>query len=223
MILRAGHSLWRTLWRDLGPGQPDPHRRGANGILRVSGDGGRPETIISVNDGQFASNPQLLPGGERVLFTLREPDSEVDLTRQRNWDQAKIVVQSLKSHERKVLIDGGYDGRYSPTGHIVYAVASTLWARRFDLATLQVLGEPVSVVEGVTTQGLNRFSTGSADFSFSSDGAMAYVPAVRRNARPPRLCAHRPERQNQTGGYPGRTYHSPRFSVPDEGKSPLHD
>ena len=162
---------------------------GPNGILRVSAEGGRPETIIGVNSGQFASNPQLLPDGEHVLFTLREPDSEGDLTRQRNWDQAKLVVESLKSRERTVLIDGGYDGRYSSTGHIVYVLASTLWARRFDLATRQVFGEPLPVAEGVATEGLGRFSTGSADFSFSHDGAMAYVPAARRNARPLRSLA----------------------------------
>ena len=84
---------------------------GPNGIQRVSADGGRPETIISVDDGQSASNPQLLPDSEHVLFTLGEHGSEVDITRQRDWNQAKIVVQSLRSGERKVLIDAGYDGR----------------------------------------------------------------------------------------------------------------
>jgi Tol biopolymer transport system component len=189
---------------------------GPNGILRVSADGGRPETIIGVNSGQFASNPQLLPDGEHVLFTLREPDSEVDLTRQRNWDQAKLVVESLKSRERKVLIDGGYDGRYSATGHIVYVLASTLWARRFDLATRQVSGEPLPVVEGVATEGLGRFSTGSADFSFSRDGAMAYVPAARRNARPLRSLALIDLSGRITPvDLPAGPYHSPRFSLPD--------
>jgi WD40-like Beta Propeller Repeat len=190
---------------------------GPNGILRVSADSGRPETIISVNDGQLASNPQLLPDGEHVLFTLAEPDSEVDLTRQRNWDQAKLVLQSLKSGERKSLIDSGYDGRYSPTGHIVYALASTLWARRFDLATLQVLGEPVSVVEGVTTQGLGRFSTGAAEFSFSANGAMTYVPGAPGNARwPPRSMVLIDLSGKITPvDIPAGPYHAPRFSLPD--------
>ena len=96
---------------------------GSNGIQRVSAEGGHPETIISVNPGELASNPQILPDGESVLFTLGEQKLEARPTRQRDWDQAQIVVQSLKSRDRKVLISGGNDARYSPTGHIVYALA----------------------------------------------------------------------------------------------------
>jgi eukaryotic-like serine/threonine-protein kinase len=187
---------------------------GPNGIQRVSPEGGHPETIIKVNAGELASNPQLLPDNEHVLFTVGAQGLEADITRQRDWDQAKIVVQSLKSRERKVLIDGGYDGRYSPTGHIVYALGSTLWARRFDLARLQVLGEPVSVVKGVTTQGLGRYSTGAAEFSFSANGAMTYVPGAPGNARwPPRSMVLIDLRGKITPvDLPVGAYHAPRFS-----------
>jgi eukaryotic-like serine/threonine-protein kinase len=190
--------------------------QGPNGIQRVSSDGGRPETIISVNVGEIASSPQILPDGEHVLFTLGEQGLDADITRQRNWDLARIVVQSVKSGNRKVLINGGYDARYSPPRHIVYAVASTLWARPLDLSRLQVIGEPISIVEAVRTRGQGRYSTGVAEFSFASNGAMAYVPEATRSRIPTRSVALIDVRGTVTPlDLPAGPYHSPRFSVPD--------
>ena len=42
----------------------------------------------------------MLPGGEWVLFTLRPAGVS-------SWDDAQIVVQSLLTDERVVLIEGG--------------------------------------------------------------------------------------------------------------------
>ena len=91
-------------------GQPN------KGIMRVSANGGTPEMLVSVKDGEEAYGPQILPGGETVLFTLATG------TAAERWDKAQIVTQSLRSGERKTLVDGGSDGRYVPTGHLVYAI-----------------------------------------------------------------------------------------------------
>jgi serine/threonine-protein kinase len=110
----------------------------------------------------------MLPGGQAVLFTLATgtgPD---------RWDKAKIVVQSLTSGTRKVLVDGGSDARYLPTGHIVYAVGGTLFAVPFDLRRLEVTGVAVPVVEGVrrTIGGAGTFTaaTGAAQYGGSRLG-----------------------------------------------------
>ena len=58
-----------------------------------------------------------------------------------NWDDAQIVVYSLETGERKVLIDGGRDARYVPTGHVVYVLDGTLLAVPFDVDTLEVVLE----------------------------------------------------------------------------------
>src|SRR5262249_46639829 len=87
--------------------------QGDQGIVRVSANGGRPETIVKVEKGEVAHGPQMLPDGEHILFTLAKGAGPTA------WDQAQIVVQSLKSGERKLIIDGGSDARYTPTGHIV--------------------------------------------------------------------------------------------------------
>ena len=42
----------------------------AKGIMRVSANGGQPELLVSAKDGELMYGPQVLPGGEWLLFTL---------------------------------------------------------------------------------------------------------------------------------------------------------
>ena len=49
-------------------------------------------------------------------------------------------MQSLKSGERKTLVNGGTDARYVPTGHIVYALGGTLLALGFSGQFAQSVG-----------------------------------------------------------------------------------
>jgi serine/threonine protein kinase/Tol biopolymer transport system component len=138
-----------------------------NGILRVSANGGEPEVLVSVKDGEVMYGPQVLPGGEWLLFTLATA-ATAD-----GWDKAQIVVQSLKSSERKTLVSGGSDGRYLPAGHLVYALGGVLFAVPFDLPRLAVTGGPVPVVEGVKR---SQGTTGAAHFSVSNTGSLVFVP-----------------------------------------------
>ncbi len=139
--------------------------QGDKGILRVAKNGGKPELLVSVETGEFAHGPQVLPGGEAVLSTL---STGVD-----RWDTAKVFVKSLKpGSPRKQIIDDGSDARYVSTGHIVYAYGGTLIAISFDLSRLQVTGGQMPVVEGVR----RAEATGSAQFGFSSTGSLIYVP-----------------------------------------------
>jgi serine/threonine-protein kinase len=152
-----------------GPNDEIVFGQGAKGIMRVSANGGKPETIVMVTSTEMAHGPQILPGGGAVLFTLAA-SSGADM-----WDKASIVVQTLGAGERKTLIEGGRDARYAPTGHIIYALAGTLLAVPFDAGRLEVLGGPVSIVEGVRNAG---GGTGSAHFSFSDTGSLVYVPGA---------------------------------------------
>jgi serine/threonine-protein kinase len=141
--------------------------QGAKGIMRVSANGGKPEQLVSLKPGEFAYGPQMLPVGETLLFTLAAGE-ELE-----QWDNGKIVVLSLKSGERKTLIERGSDARYVSTGHIVYAFGGTLFAVPFDLHHLQVTGGQVPVVERVRR---SSGTTGAAHFSFSNTGTLIYVP-----------------------------------------------
>jgi eukaryotic-like serine/threonine-protein kinase len=137
------------------------------GIERVRANGGMPERIITVGEDEQAHGPQLLPDGHTVLFTLAKARG---LDR---WDHAQIVAQSLADGSRHVIIDGS-DGRYLPTGHLLYAVGGTMFAVPFDARRLEKTGTPVPVVVGVRRG--TAATTGSAILAVSDEGTLIYRP-----------------------------------------------
>jgi serine/threonine-protein kinase len=142
------------------------------GILRVPATGGKVETILRVNADEFVDAPQMLPDGDHILFTLARGRSR------ERWEKAQIVAQSLSSGTRKVLIDGAADGRFVRTGHLVYELGGVLFAVPFDLKTLQVVGAPAPILEGVRRTLNPEISTGAAQYALSDTGTLAYIPGV---------------------------------------------
>ncbi len=134
------------------------------GLFRVSAAGGELETLALVDSEKGETEyrqPEVLPGGQALLFTIERGDGNF-----------QIAVLSLETGERKVVLEGGRLAHYAPTGHLVYATAvgGTLMAAPFDLARLEVTGDPVPILERV------RSAAGSGvDYSFSSDGTLVYV------------------------------------------------
>jgi serine/threonine-protein kinase len=88
------------------------------------------------------------------------------------FDDANIVVQPLPAGARKIVQRGGYHGRYLPSGHLVYIHDGTLFAAPFDLDRLEVTGQPVPALEGVTSNS----GSGSAQFTVSATGTLVYLP-----------------------------------------------
>src|SRR5262245_48078855 len=143
-----------------------------DGIKRVSANGGQPELLLSVK-GSRLSDPQVLPGGEGVLYTTLDASTVRAAVGGRGNAPdifGQIVVQSLRSGERKPLIEG-FSGRYLPTGHLTYARGGTLWAVPFDLKRREVTGVPVPLVEGV-----KRALAPFVYFSVSDTGSLIYIP-----------------------------------------------
>jgi Tol biopolymer transport system component len=150
------------------------------GILRVAAGGGTPEVVITAENGEQMDGPLLMPGGEWVLFSVASsvPSPGVVST-QRRWDSAQIVAHSLRTGERKVLVQGGSDARYVD-GYLVYSVGANLFALRFDLRTMRVTSGPVSVAEG-----LQRASvTASANYGVSRSGTLIYTPSDLSDSSP---------------------------------------
>jgi serine/threonine protein kinase len=143
--------------------------QGDQGILRVSADGGTPEFVIKIKPGEFAYGPSLLPDGKTVLYSLTRAPGPT------RWDQAEIVAQAMNSAEGKVLLRGGSDARYVPTGHLVYAVGTVLFAVAFDVGALEVKGGPVPLVQGVQRAAQAATNTGAANFGLSDHGALVYL------------------------------------------------
>jgi Tol biopolymer transport system component/predicted Ser/Thr protein kinase len=148
--------------------------QGAKGIVRVSANGGKPETIIAVDDAEQAHGPRMLPGGDSVLFTLAlTSNAAAGTVGPERWNKAHIVAQSLRSGKRRVLIEGGSDARYVASGHLVYALSGTILAVPFDADALTVTGGPVPVIEDVVNA---NSATGTSQFSISQNGSLVFVP-----------------------------------------------
>ena len=135
------------------------------GILRVAGSGGTPEVLVPLSfaTGGIARSPQMLPGGDTLLFSLR-PASR------RDWNQTQVVIQRLDTGERRVVVERGRDAHYLATGHLVYADQTTLFAVPFDAARQEVTGRPVSLIDSVTMD----LNTGVSQYSVAPTGTLAY-------------------------------------------------
>ena len=112
-------------------------------LFRVPVIGGEPQVIGKPEQhGERTWRwPQVLPGGENVLFTGLVAASGPA------FDSANIEVLSLKSGRVKVIRSGGYFGRYLPSGHLIYFHQGTLYGVRFDLERLEANGAPASLLE----------------------------------------------------------------------------
>src|SRR6185295_17303119 len=114
---------------------------------------------------EWAHGPQMLPGGRTLIYTLAKGSDED------RWDKAQIIAHSLVDGTKRVLVEGGSDARYLPTGHLVYTVGGTTFAVTFDAESLVVTGTPVPVIVGVRRP--SGLATGAAQLAISTNGALA--------------------------------------------------
>jgi Tol biopolymer transport system component len=140
-------------------------------LVRVSESGGTPQPITKLDPARVEVThrwPQVLPGSKAILFTAH--------TAGNGFDDSHIIVQNLKSGERKTLHQGGFHARYLPSGHVVYAFKGTLFGIPFDLDRLEATGPPAPFQERVVTSS----GGAGAQFAFSNTGTFLYVPGEDR-------------------------------------------
>ncbi|MET0166921.1 MAG: protein kinase, partial [Vicinamibacterales bacterium] len=140
------------------------------GIMRVSATAGTRELVIPAKEGEQVDSPQLLPDGDSVLFSVA-----TDASSTKRWDDAQIVVQSLSTGARTVVVQGGSDARYLPTGHLIYAREENLFAVAFDAATKAISGSAVPVVQRLARAPDPAGTTATANYSVSNTGTLVYV------------------------------------------------
>ncbi len=156
-------SLYGMSWDETGIVYGDQGKT----IMRVSASGGKPELLVTFKDDEFAFGPQMLPGGDTLLFTLARGSASD------RWEKSVIATQSLRSGERRVLVEGS-DGRYLRTGHLVYVVGGTLFAVQFNAKRPEVAAGATPIIEGVRRA--NAATGGAANVSVSETGSLVYVP-----------------------------------------------
>jgi Tol biopolymer transport system component len=154
-----------------GPGDEIVFGQGRGGIVRVPANGGKAQTIVAMTNGESAAYPQILPGGDAVLFTLTSPARGYEW----DWDKAAIAVQSLKTGDRKILAQGA-DARYISTGHVLFARGTELLAIPFDLKRLEATGPEVSLEGQLDRRGFYNY--GQAHYSVSENGTLVYAPGT---------------------------------------------
>ncbi len=139
------------------------------GLSRVSSAGGTPQplTTLDEEEGEVTHRwPQLLPGSQAVLFTAASTGGQ--------YEEANLVVQTIPTGQRRIVQRGGYHGRYLPSGHLLYIHEGTLFAAPFDVQKLELTGQTVPIQEGVLADPGNA----SAQFAYSQEGTLVYVPGV---------------------------------------------
>jgi serine/threonine protein kinase len=159
-------------------------------LVHVSAAGGTPVAFGTLSTGAITRRwPQALPGSKGVLYTENSATT--------NGDRANLVVAPLSGGTPKVVVRGGFYGRYVPSGfgspkrdereggHLIYVQQSrpetsgrTLFAVRFDLTRVETIGQAVPALEGLTSSEV----LGSAQLALSSDGTLVYVPGQAATA-----------------------------------------
>jgi Tol biopolymer transport system component len=135
-----------------------PHMFG--GLVRVHAAGGKPEPLTSLAETETAHAwPQVLPGGQAVLFTGGAPDAP------------NVQVRSLVTGETKIVTVAGYRGRYVSCGHVVYVHTNTLFALPFNIDSLETRGVPVPIVDDIADDVTDR----TAHFDLANDGTLVYL------------------------------------------------
>jgi Tol biopolymer transport system component/predicted Ser/Thr protein kinase len=176
------------------------------GLFRVPEAGGTPQAITKPSDKGEATHrwPQILPGGQAVLFT-----GNTVIT---GHDDANIDVLSLKRGQWKMVQRGGYFPRYlassNGAGHLVYIHQGTLFAVGFDLDRLEVRGTPVPVLEDVA----GNAATGGGQFDVARNGTLVYLSGKSSNARWPVAWMDSTGKTKLLLAAPGQ-YYTPRFSA----------
>ncbi len=139
------------------------------GISRVPASGGTPE-LVAKTSLVPPSTPEVLPRGRGVLYG--EATTADTAT-------GSIFVRDFGGGTPKELVRGGRSPRYAASGHLTFVRGGALLAVPFDLETLEVKGEAVSVLEGVYQAPLSGF----ASLAMSSTGTLVYLPGGPSAAR----------------------------------------
>ena len=173
-----------------------------SGLVRVAAAGGEPQPLTTLDASRKELThrwPQILPGGDAVLFTSH--------TQVGPFDDARIEVAELADGSRKVIHNGGAFAQYVPSGHLIFVNGGTLFAASFDVDRRELTGTPVPVVQGLNWDS----SQGAAHLAFSRTGMLAYVRGEAALPRFPIVWVDRNGAISRLLDEPG-TYANPRLS-----------
>ena len=130
-------------------------------ISRVSPEGGAVEVVTRLDPrvGETSHRwPSVLPGGEALIYVARDASG-----------QRRIVGQSLRGGERRVLVERGWHPRWT-SGRLFFHDDTGLKAAPCDALAVRVSGPAVDALEAVPGD-----SSTSARFDVSASGTLAML------------------------------------------------
>jgi len=131
-------------------------------IPEAGGESVKLHPLATSASGEIQVLPQLLDGGEYVLFTESLSSSFVN---------GRIRVLNLLSGEKSSVIESAYGARYVQSGHILFMRADSLWAVPFDLPNMTITGAQVPVIRGIETNTVS----GRSALAISEQGMLVYM------------------------------------------------
>jgi len=144
------------------------------GVWRVSAESNAPARLVQASADEFVDSPQILPGSDDVLFTLAK-GRDAD-----RWDKASVVVQSLSTAKRTVVLQNASAAYLLPTGHLIFARSGVLFAAPFDHTSDKTIGNAVPVIEGVR-RSLSPAGSGVAHYAVSDNGVLVFWRGAARS------------------------------------------
>jgi serine/threonine-protein kinase len=131
-------------------------RPGSTSLWQVSAMGGE-STVLWQPESDLLGygRPKFLPDGRAILVEI--------------GSQEAIGLIDMETLELHTLLRQGSAPAFAPSGHIIFARGSALYAVAFDARRRLISGEPTMVLDGVSE------TIGCAQFSFSKKGLLAYI------------------------------------------------
>jgi Tol biopolymer transport system component len=132
-------------------------------LMRVSASGGTATALIPLAPEEFGHfSPHFLPDGRRFLFRVNGPA-----------DTGGIYLGTLDGRTSARLTPDQTSGVYAPAGWLLWVRAGSLTAQRLDVERQTLTGEPVTLADGVATDGAGLRSA----VSVATTGLVAYRTA----------------------------------------------
>ena len=138
------------------------------GLLSVPATGGEPTMLLPYEAANYHS-PAFLPDGRRFLYAMFAA----------RQDTNGVFVGSLDGTLKQRVMSAPSGAVFAPPGYLLFVRDGALLAQAFDVGTLSLSGEPVTLSEQV---GRNpNFARDT--YSISETGMLVFDPAVNRQIK----------------------------------------
>jgi serine/threonine protein kinase/Tol biopolymer transport system component len=138
-----------------------PRQNGGISKMPATGGPALPVTELNVARGDIGHRfPRFLPDGRHFVFLVKSSKPE----------SGGIYLGSLDATDTHRLVDTDSKPEFAGPDLLLFARGGALMAQRLDVAASRLTGSPFQIVEPVGSSAAN----GSASFSVSSNGVLAY-------------------------------------------------